>query len=828
MELFRLLGRIVIDSGNSNEQIDETSNRTRTLSERLESAGDTLKSVGSKMVNFGDKVTNLGKKFAPISGAVTAIGVASIKTAADFESAMSQVAATMGMTSEEINNGSEDFARLEQAARDMGKATKYSATDAANALNYLALAGYSVDESIATLPTVLNLAAAGGIDLAYASDMVTDAMSALGDKAGTAEEFVDKMAKTSQKSNTSVAQLGEAILTVGGTAKVLAGGTTELNAALGILADNGIKGAEGGTALRNVIMSLTAPTDDAAELMASLGVNVYDAQGKMRPLNRTLKDLNNALSTMNDQERSNVLSTIFDARVLKSAEALLGNCGDRFNELSGYINDSEGAAKAMADTMQNNLNGKITTLKSAISEAAISIGQIFIPTIDKIVEVIQKWTDKFNSLDNRSKKIIATIGAVIAAIAPVLLVVGKVISSIGLFSIGLGSAVKALAAFKAALSISKIIQGVTTAVTGLNAVLAANPILLVVAAIAALVIALTALGVAIYKNWDSIKAWCADIGKKVKDTFVNLGNHVKDAAVSVKKSIDENFPAAGKAIDKTMEAASKTVSEKLSNIKKAFDDNGGGIKGTVAAAFEAVKGYHTAGFTFIDNLTGNKLSGLATSFRDKFTEIKNNVSSKLENLKSDFGTKLEEITNNGRNLLNTLGNSFSSTFENAKGVVQKAIDKIKGFMDFEWKLPDIKLPHFKITPKDWKFSDLLEGETPYLSIEWYKNGGIMNKPTMFGFNPASGSAMVGGEAGAEAIAPIDKLQQYVSDAVAANNAIIADAFNDGVVRIIDFLQRNNNNTNMRVVLDSGTLVGELAPALDSKLGNMVNKRNRGN
>ena len=270
-------------------EIIETEQRLNDLEKQAkESAsilGTQMQEAGKKMQEVGDGISSAGKKLMPATTAIAGIGVASIKTAADFESSMSQVAATMGMTSQEIENGSKDYEKLEKAARDMGSATQYSASEAAEALNYLALAGYDVDRSVETLPIVLNLAAAGGIDLASASDMVTDAMSALGDTAGTAENFVDKMAKTSQKSNTSIAQLGEAILTVGGTAKTLAGGTTELNTALGILADNGIKGAEGGTALRNMILSLSAPTDTAAEKMEELGLKVFDANGNMRPMN---------------------------------------------------------------------------------------------------------------------------------------------------------------------------------------------------------------------------------------------------------------------------------------------------------------------------------------------------------------------------------------------------------------------------------------------------------------------------------------------------------------------------------------------------------------
>lgn len=228
--------------------MDETGKKTVSL-------GDIIKAnlISSAIINGVKALANGLKTLA-----TAAVGVGS-----DFESGMSQVAATMGITTEEIAAGSEEFDKLQKAAKEAGATTQFSATQAAEALNYMALAGYDADKSIETLPTVLNLAAAGGMDLATASDMVTDSMSALGDAAGTTESFVDKMAKTSQKSNTNVQQLGEAILTVGGTAKNLAGGVVEMNTVLGIFADNGVKGAEGGTALRNVILSLTAPTDKA-------------------------------------------------------------------------------------------------------------------------------------------------------------------------------------------------------------------------------------------------------------------------------------------------------------------------------------------------------------------------------------------------------------------------------------------------------------------------------------------------------------------------------------------------------------------------------------
>lgn len=405
-----------------------------------------FKSALSDLNTFVDKTSSVSTKIGALSSAFSTAGSAmtksltvpiaglagaGVKTASKFESSMSQVAATMGMTADEIRNGSESYAKLEKAARDSGKATKYSASEAAEALNYLALAGKSVDESTKLLPKILNLAAAGNMELATASDMVTDAMSALGLATKDADSFIDKMAKTSQKSNTSVSQLGEGILTVGGTAKSLAGGTTELNTALGILADNGVKGAEGGTALRNVILSLTAPTDKARKKLKELGLEVFDADGNMRPLNDTFNDLNNILSGMTQGQQTEVLNEIFNKVDLKSVNALLANSGYRFTELSGYINDSAGAAHNMADTMQDNLLGQLTKLKSALEEAGISIGQALLPTLKKAVKFVNNLTDAFNNLSDEQKQQVVRYGLIVAAIGPVLLIISKLVGAVG-------------------------------------------------------------------------------------------------------------------------------------------------------------------------------------------------------------------------------------------------------------------------------------------------------------------------------------------------------------------------------------------------------------
>ena len=341
-------------------------------------AGKVEASFTNALGKAGSGVMQLSKTItaatAAAAAAVGAIAVAAVNVGKEFETAMSQVQATM-LLDTGTAEGAAAMATLEEAARECGRTTAFSATEAAEALNYLALAGYNADEAATALPTVLKLAGAGAMDLARASDMVTDSMSALGIEATEANlnTFADQLAQTASKANTSVSQLGEAILTVGGTAKGLAGGTTELNTALGILADNGLKGAEGGTHLRNMILSLQSPTGDASKALQSLGVDVYDTQGNMRGLNDIFKDLQSGMEGMTAAQKDSIISTLFNKTDLTAANAMLSNCTDRWDELSAAIENSAGACEDMYSIQLDNLDGDIKILKSGLSDLGISI-----------------------------------------------------------------------------------------------------------------------------------------------------------------------------------------------------------------------------------------------------------------------------------------------------------------------------------------------------------------------------------------------------------------------------------------------------------------------
>lgn len=304
------------------------------------------------------------------STAAIGLGTAAVNVGKEFESAMSQVSATM-LLDQETEKGKAAFQILENAARECGASTAFSATEAAEGLNYLALAGYDAEKAAAALPTVLKLAGAGAMGLSDASDMVTDAMSALNIEAtqDNLNAFADNLAMTASKSNTSVAQLGEAILTVGGTAQGLKGGTTELSAVAGILADSGIKASEGGTHIRNMIQSLQMPRNSSAgDMFESLGLQAYDAAGNMRSLGDIFGDLNAQLAGASAEDVNRTLSTIFKQTDLAAARAMMAATTDSMTSLATVVDASLADSGTSLAQLGMNLGDMVKGFDAAMSQ----------------------------------------------------------------------------------------------------------------------------------------------------------------------------------------------------------------------------------------------------------------------------------------------------------------------------------------------------------------------------------------------------------------------------------------------------------------------------
>ena len=363
--------------------VDECADTVDETTDAVSEFGDEIQDSADKTSVFGDVLkaellsSAITEGIKKLAEGIYNIAKAATDTGMTFEASMSQVAATMGITTAEIATGSEAYETLNAAAQECGKSTMFSASQAAEALNYLALAGYDAEKAAATLPQVLNLAAAGGLDLQYAADLVTDSMAAMGMETNQLNNYIDQMAKTSQKSNTSVAQLGEATLVCAGTVSLTGQSLKTMNTALGVMANNGIKSAEGGTHLRNILLSLSAPTDTASVAMQELGLRVSDSNGNMRDLNDILIDMNKQMSGMSTVQKTQMINKIFNKTDIAAVNSLLKSTNGEWDTLYENISDCNGAAQDMADTLNENLKGKLTILDSALEGLSISAYNLF-------------------------------------------------------------------------------------------------------------------------------------------------------------------------------------------------------------------------------------------------------------------------------------------------------------------------------------------------------------------------------------------------------------------------------------------------------------------
>lgn len=670
-------------------EIIETEQELKRLQEQAIESNAALariEEVGDKLQTAGDKISGAGQKLLPVTAAVAGLGTAAVKTTADFDTSMSQVQATMGITKDamsELNGESVNTVEaLRDLAKQMGSETAFSASECADAMNYLALAGYDTQEIYDTLPTVLNLAAAGGIDLASASDMVTDAMSALGMETREADTMVDQMSKTASTTNTSVAQLGEAILTIGATAKTVKGGTAELNTALGILANNGIKGAEGGTHLRNVILALQSPTDKAAACMESLGVEVYDSEGNMRSLNDILGDLNTSMDGMTSAEKQNILSSIFNKTDLAAVNSLLSNTGDSWDSLQQSITESGGAAQQMADTQLDNLSGQITILKSALEGLAISFGEILMPKIRAAAKKIQEFVDKLNGMNDEQKETVVKIAAVVAAIGPMLILFGKVTSTVGTAMKGFSGLTKGIA------KLGVKIAGSSGSITGLGSALGAvaGPVLAVVAVIGTLAAAFATLWKTndefrenIIGTWNQIKETVSGFCQGIVDRLNSLGFEF-ESITEVLSAVWQGFcELLAPVFEGVFNHIANTLSTVLDVILGIVDVFISVFQGDWSGAWEAVKGIFTTMW-----------EGLVSWFEN----ILNTLKGVADVLLGWFGTSWDEVWNSVyttfTNIWNGITTFFSETWETIKNVVSVGIQFIGSLLEAAWDI--ITLP----------------------------------------------------------------------------------------------------------------------------------------
>lgn len=412
------------------------------LETAMKRADNTVNNFGTRLggglKKIGDDMTTLGTSLLKITAPLVAFGTLGVHTAATFESAMNEISARTGLIGD-------DLEEVRQYALKMGADTSFSAQQAADAFLQLLSSGSSASEAIATLPTVLNLAAASGLQLGYAADLVTDVMKQFGIEIEHAADVSDALVKAAGSSSATVASLADGMANVGPVAAMLGMSIEETAAALATLAENGIKGAEAGTALRTVLRELMAPNKEQKELLEELGVTVFDATGKFRGLDAVVDDLNTALGSLTPEEQAAAMQTLAGAYGITALSALRASGG--IDEMLASMEQASGATD-VADARMKGFAGAFESLKGSVETLMIEALTPFMNNV--LTPLVKKLTPIINSIAAwaaENPELVSTIAAVVAVVATMgagLTAAGVVISSVGTAMGVLGGAIAAV------------------------------------------------------------------------------------------------------------------------------------------------------------------------------------------------------------------------------------------------------------------------------------------------------------------------------------------------------------------------------------------------
>lgn len=641
-------------------EIVETEQKLKSLEEQAKQSGTALQNIaakGEKLKTVGDNISNVGTKLLPVTAGVVGLGTAAVKTAADFDSAMSKVAAVSGATGKDLD-------ALRDKAREMGSKTKFSASEAAEAMNYMAMAGWKTEDMLSGIEGVMNLAAASGEDLATTSDIVTDALTAFGLSAKDSGHFADILAAASSNANTNVSMMGETFKYCAPIAGALGFSAEDTAEAIGLMANAGIKGSQAGTALRTIMNNLSGDVKICGSSIGEVTVATTNADGSMRDLSDILADCRTAFSGLSESEKAAAAESLVGKNAMSGFLALM-NAGEAdINKLSSAIDSCDGCAAGMAETMNDNLAGQLTILKSQLQELAISFGELLMPAIRTIVGWIQKFVDWLNSMDEGTRKVIVTIALVAAAIGPVLIIVGKVISAIGTI-----------------MTIIPKLAGVINAAKGViaafNAVCAANPYVLIIAAIVALVAAF----IYLWNNceefrqfwidlWESIKEIAVAVWEALKEFFTAAWEAIKTTAVTVWNAIKDFFTGLWEGIKNIFTTVVNAISTFLTNAWNA-------IKNTVTTVFNAIKTFFTTIWNGIKSVITTVVTAISTFLSTAWNGIKTAITTVLNAIKSVVTTVWNGIKTTITNIVNGIKNAVTTAWNNIKSAVSNAANAIK-------------------------------------------------------------------------------------------------------------------------------------------------------
>ena len=771
------------------------------------------KNFTKALEDIANKAEQVGKTLSTsITLPIVGVGTTAVMTGAQFEQAMANVQAITNATGE-------DFKDLEDKAKEMGASTKFSASQSADAMSYLGMAGWDTTEILAGIEPVLQLSIASGSELATVADIVSDALTGFGMSADETGRFTDILAQVSRKANTNVEILGESFKYSSSLMGSMKYSAEDTAIALGLMANAGVKGSSAGTALSGALARLIDPTEGVATLMEKYNISLTDSEGNMLPLIDVMDNMREQFGKLDTAERNQVATQLFGMEAMKGMLAIVNASDDAYDSLKDSIYNSNGAADEMAGIMGDTLQGRIDSMKSAIEGGLINVFEQLQPMIEDLVKNITDMATWLAEADEETVKWVINLGGILAVIGPIISIVSKFVKGV----IAIKNAFIAVKGALLAWTGATTVASAASIALGKAITIATGPVGWIVAAIAAAVAA----GIALWKNWDWVKEkagelanWLGQKWEEIKQwctqTFSAIGSYISNKWSEIVASCQECWNNIKSFLSSTWETLKNIVQVGLmlmaeiikgafqilmipfnfiwqnfgqtlttawntmrdflvniwnsikaklqevfgpfvtfisniwNNIQTSVYDSWNAIRTSLINSWNSIKTACSEAWNSLKTTISNKWNEIKTgainswnniksSVSAKWNEIKSSASTSFNSIKSTVGSAWDSIKSSASSKWESIKTSISGKWDSIKNVVKNGVNALKNFMNFNWSLPKIKLPHFKIKGK---FS-LNPPSVPSFGIEWYKRGGMFDSPTVVGL----------GEAGREGIVP---------------------------------------------------------------------------